>query len=166
MMGQDESFVRLVRVAQEDPEIRRRLIAILSMPAKQRNPMLQSYISEMQIKQLPKDFIAAVSCLLADDVARAVFDTLCEQDEVGLPVTRSVWYGGLSAVFALAGGLISGFSVTMCLMYLDRYFGLMIKFRAWFALLLLVLMTVSTFCGGLITLFLFEKSVKRLYRKK
>jgi len=49
-IGENEIFVTLIRVAQEDPEIRRTLVGILSQKPFQRHSLLNTLVREMKLK--------------------------------------------------------------------------------------------------------------------
>jgi hypothetical protein len=68
-VGDDETFVSLMRVAQEDPDIRRVIVGILAQSPFNRQSMLNTLIAEMKLKSAPVDFIRAIASLLDDDVA-------------------------------------------------------------------------------------------------
>jgi len=75
-IGKNEPFVTLIRVAQEDVEIKRHLLAILSQSKFNRESILNSYLDELCLKQAPQEFISAIACLLDDDVAEKVLEIL------------------------------------------------------------------------------------------
>jgi hypothetical protein len=68
----NETFVSLMRVAQEDPNIRRVIVGILTQSPFNRQSMLNTLIAEMKLKSAPVDFIQAIASLLDDDVANKV----------------------------------------------------------------------------------------------
>jgi hypothetical protein len=76
MIGENEPLVTLIRVAQEDVEIKRHLLAILSQNKFNRESILNSYLEELRLKQAPQEFISAIACLLDDDVAEKVLEIL------------------------------------------------------------------------------------------
>jgi hypothetical protein len=71
-----EPLVTLIRVAQEDVEIKRQLLAILSQNKFNRESILNSYIEELRLKHAPQKFISAIACLLDDDVAEKALEIL------------------------------------------------------------------------------------------
>ena len=75
-IGENEPLVTLIRVAQEDVEIKRHLLAILSQNKFNRESILNSYLEELRLKQAPQEFISAIACLLDDDVAEKVLEIL------------------------------------------------------------------------------------------
>lgn len=79
--GQNDPFVTLIRVAQEDTEIRERLFTILSQNKFNRESILNSYLEDMRLNQAPQDFISAIACLLDDDIAEKALQIL----KSGLP---------------------------------------------------------------------------------
>jgi hypothetical protein len=76
IIGENEPLVTLIRVAQEDVEIKRHLLAILSQNKFNRESILNSYLEELRLKQAPQEFISAIACLLDDDVAEKVLEIL------------------------------------------------------------------------------------------
>lgn len=74
--GQNDSFVTLIRVAQEDAKIRKQLFTILTQNKFNRKSILNSYLEDMRIKQAPQELISAVACLLDDDVAEKALQIL------------------------------------------------------------------------------------------
>ncbi|MFT4853442.1 MAG: hypothetical protein ACI9YR_001831 [Bacteroidia bacterium] len=72
----DESFVRLVRVAQDDPSVRQTLMTLLMLDAFQRQSALGSLLETMRLQGAPVDFIEALDCLRDDDVAKKLHEYL------------------------------------------------------------------------------------------
>ena len=68
-IAENETFVRLIQAAQDDPEFRKELIAILSLDSFNRRSVLNAFIDNMQRDSVPEDLIAAMADLLDDDVA-------------------------------------------------------------------------------------------------
>ena len=64
-----DAFVTLMRVAQEDADVRKTLAGILGQPSFHRQSLLNGLVTEMKLKGAPADFISAVSALLDDAVA-------------------------------------------------------------------------------------------------
>lgn len=65
----NETFVTLLRVAQEDAKVGNILRAILNQPSFQRRSMLNALLHDMRIEAADPAFIAAIEYLLNDDVA-------------------------------------------------------------------------------------------------
>ena len=78
-VGDNQSFVVLMRVAQEDTAIRQQLVTILSRNAFHRKSILNSYVDDLRFKKAPPEFISAVACLLDDAVAERALDLLKPQ---------------------------------------------------------------------------------------
>jgi hypothetical protein len=74
--GENDPFVTLIRVAQEDDEIRKRLFTILTQDRFNRVSILNSYLEEMRLKQAPAEFISAIACLLDDNIAQKALEVL------------------------------------------------------------------------------------------
>lgn len=67
-----------MRVAQEDPDIRRILAGILQQPPLHRKAMLKTLVREMTLKGAPADFISAMNDLLDEDVAEKAAEFIRE----------------------------------------------------------------------------------------
>ena len=76
LIGENEPLVTLIQVAQEDVEIKRHLLAILSQNKFNRESILNSYLEELRLKPAPQEFKSAIACLLDDDVAEKVLEIL------------------------------------------------------------------------------------------
>jgi hypothetical protein len=75
-VAENEAFVTLVQVGQEDPEVRQQLTAILRLDNFNRKSALNTFIEQMRLKQAPKEFLSAIACLLDDAVAEKVLETI------------------------------------------------------------------------------------------
>ncbi len=75
-VGDNETFVILIRVAQQDRKIRDQLIGILQQPAFHRKSLLNSFIDALTIKGAPPDFISAIACLRDDEVAEKALEII------------------------------------------------------------------------------------------
>jgi hypothetical protein len=80
-VGDNETFVNLMRVAREDPDIRRVILNILTQSSFNRHSMLNTLIAELKLKSAPDDFIEAFASLLDDEVARRASELLKETDD-------------------------------------------------------------------------------------
>jgi hypothetical protein len=76
---QNEDFLRLVQVAQEEPQIRQTLKSILGLDNFNRKSAINTWLEELKLKQAPKNFRSALSCLLDDDIARKTLAIIREQ---------------------------------------------------------------------------------------
>lgn len=68
-IAENETFVRLIQAAQDDPKFREKLIAILSLDSFNRKSVLNAFIENMQRDSVTEDLIAAMADLLDDEVA-------------------------------------------------------------------------------------------------
>ena len=68
-VSDNETFITLMRVAREDPEIRQSLTAILSLDSFNRKSLLASWAMDMKRKGAPEDFVQAILYLRDDEVA-------------------------------------------------------------------------------------------------
>ncbi|MFT4819902.1 MAG: hypothetical protein ACI9PN_000757 [Candidatus Azotimanducaceae bacterium] len=72
----DESFVQLVRVAEDDPSVREILMTLLQLNNFQRKSALGSLVETMKLQGAPVDFIGALVCLRDDKVAQKLHEYL------------------------------------------------------------------------------------------
>ncbi len=75
-VAENKAFVTLVRVAQEDPEIRTQLQGILSLDAFHRKSALNTFLEQLRYKGAPEVFVSAIAALLDDGVADKVLTLL------------------------------------------------------------------------------------------
>jgi hypothetical protein len=78
-ISQNEDFLRLVQVIKEEPQIRQTLKSILGLDNFNRKSALNTWLEELKLKQAPKKFRSALSCLLDDDIAQKTLDIIREQ---------------------------------------------------------------------------------------
>ena len=71
-----ESFITMLRVACEDRGINDRLERLLSLPDPKRRAVVHAWVSDLLVAQAPQDFIAAIACLLDDEVAEKVYEVI------------------------------------------------------------------------------------------
>jgi hypothetical protein len=70
------SFITMLRAACEDRGINERLEKLLSLPDDKRQAVVHAWVSDMLIAQAPKDFIAAIACLLDNQVAEKAYEVI------------------------------------------------------------------------------------------
>ena len=75
-MESNETFVRLIQVAREDPEIREQLLSILSLDKFNRKSALHSFLEKMRFMKAPEEFLSAIACFLDDQVAEKALELL------------------------------------------------------------------------------------------
>ncbi len=59
----EDVFVNLLAASNEDPKIRKFLIAVVSLDDFERNSLVNTFITEMSLKGAPAEFIRAVAAL-------------------------------------------------------------------------------------------------------
>ncbi len=75
-VGDNDAFVTLVRVAQDDSETRTMLTAILRQPPFHRKSLVNTLIQDMRAQGAPRNLISAITELLDDAVAKKVADAI------------------------------------------------------------------------------------------
>ncbi len=71
-----DSFITLLRVACEDRAVNDRLEKLLSLPDQKRQAVLHAWVSDLLIARAPRDFTAAIACLLDDRVAERAYEVI------------------------------------------------------------------------------------------
>ncbi|UCG81716.1 MAG: hypothetical protein JSV60_05425 [Desulfobacterales bacterium] len=80
LVAEDEAFVTLIRVAQEDADVRNQLLAILSLDRFNRESVLNTLVDDLRLKEAPKELVSAIASLLDDDVAKKTLEILKGKD--------------------------------------------------------------------------------------
>lgn len=78
-VGDNDSFVTLMLVAQEYPEIRNTLVALLVQPSSRRKYELQKLIASIRAQGAAADFVLAMTALLDDQVADDAYELIREK---------------------------------------------------------------------------------------
>jgi len=71
-----EGFITMLQVACEDRAINDRLAGLLSLPDPKRQAVLHVWVSDLLIARAPRDFTAAIACLLDDKVAEKAYEVI------------------------------------------------------------------------------------------
>ncbi len=71
-----EAFIQLIQIAQENKEIRRKLMEILVLDEFNKSSALNTFIEEMRQQSAPTEFITAVACLLDNKIAEKAWELL------------------------------------------------------------------------------------------
>ena len=71
-----DGFITMLCVACEDREINDRLAKLLSLPDPKRQAVLHAWVSDLLIARAPRDFTAAIACLLDDKVAERAYEVI------------------------------------------------------------------------------------------
>jgi hypothetical protein len=79
-IAENEDFITLIRVAQEDSEIKSQLSSILALDSFNRKSALNTFLEELRFRQAPKEFISAMSTLLDEEVAEQVLKILTAEN--------------------------------------------------------------------------------------
>ena len=79
-IAENEAFVTLIQVAQEDPDVKEQLSAILRLDDFNRKSALNTFLQEMQLKRAPREFVSAIASLLDDEVAEKALEMLTADD--------------------------------------------------------------------------------------
>lgn len=65
----NETFIYLMRVAEEDKGVRSRLLKILTQASQDRKRSILNLVKDLKAQKAPKDFIEAMSYLADDAIA-------------------------------------------------------------------------------------------------
>ena len=77
-VADDENFIALVQVLKEDYKIRSKIEPILSLDKFNRKSALNTWLEQLKFQQAPEKFIALLSCLLDDDIAKKLLQVIKE----------------------------------------------------------------------------------------
>ena len=77
-IADDENFIALVQVLKEDYKVRNKIEPILSLDKFNRKSALNTWLEQLRFQQAPKKFIALLSCLLDDDIAKKLLHVIKE----------------------------------------------------------------------------------------
>jgi hypothetical protein len=82
-VGEIDGFVTMLLAACGDKGMNEQLGKILSLPDQERQNLVHTWVSDLLIAQAPKDFIAAIACLLDDRVAEKAYEVIfkCKRGE-------------------------------------------------------------------------------------
>jgi hypothetical protein len=75
-VGEIEGFINLLRAACEDQRINAALERLLSLPDEERRAFVHRWVSDLLIREAPKDFTEAIACLLDDAVAEKTYEVI------------------------------------------------------------------------------------------
>ena len=81
--GIEEPFVTLIRVAQEDPDIKYLLLKILSFDSFNRESALNTIVEDLKLKSAPEEIVSAIADLLNNKVAEKTLKLLNEAETEG-----------------------------------------------------------------------------------
>ena len=76
----NETFIDLMRVAQEDSDIRKKLIFILKLDSFNRKSLLNTWLNDLRLQGAPKKLRKALSAFLDDAVAGKALEVFNESE--------------------------------------------------------------------------------------
>jgi hypothetical protein len=68
-VADNSTFIRLIQVTRDDPELRQRLMKILALDSFNRHESIQSILDVMMTTGAPEELVSALALLLDDEVA-------------------------------------------------------------------------------------------------
>ncbi len=77
-IAEDENFIALVQVLKEDNKVRSKIEPLLSLDKFNRKSALNTWLEQLKFQQAPEKFIALLSCLLDDDIAKKLLHVIKE----------------------------------------------------------------------------------------
>ena len=72
----NETFIDLMRVAQENSDIRKKFIFILKLDSFNRQSLLNTWLNDLRLQGAPKKLIEALSAFLDDDLAEKALEVI------------------------------------------------------------------------------------------
>jgi hypothetical protein len=76
LIVKNEPFITMIRVAQEDPEIKAWLMGILSLDNFNRKSAVNTLLEQLILEKAPSEFISAIESLRDDQVAHRALEIL------------------------------------------------------------------------------------------
>jgi hypothetical protein len=71
-----DGFVNLLMAACNDPNVNATLERLLSMPDEKRRGLVHTWVTDLLIKEAPRDFVQAVACLADDAIAEKAYEVI------------------------------------------------------------------------------------------
>lgn len=68
----NESFITLMRLCQQDSEVRAKVQRIVCLPPKQRVAVVNGLVQQLMISDAPNDFVMAIAALLDESLIAEV----------------------------------------------------------------------------------------------
>jgi hypothetical protein len=72
----NETFIDLIRIAQENIDIKERLMVILKLDRFNRNSILNTWLRDLKLQGAPKGLIEALSAFLDDGIAEKALEVI------------------------------------------------------------------------------------------
>jgi hypothetical protein len=69
-------FITMLLTACENKKVYSALEKLLSLPDEKRQAAVHSWVNDLLIARAPKDFVAAIACLLDDQVAEKAYEAI------------------------------------------------------------------------------------------
>ena len=73
---ENETFIRLIQAAQDDPEFRMQGVSILSLNSFNRQSVLNTFIDSMRLNNESEELIEALASIRDDDVAEVALKAI------------------------------------------------------------------------------------------
>jgi hypothetical protein len=75
-VGEVDGFITLLRAACDDRTVSDALEKLLSLPDDRRRALVHTWVSDLLVKNAPKDFIEAIAWLLDDAIAEKAYEVI------------------------------------------------------------------------------------------
>ena len=72
----NEKFITLMKLAREEPDVRKRLKVICSLDSFNRRSVLNTWLDDLKLQGAPGDYIEALSFFLDDHVAEKALELI------------------------------------------------------------------------------------------
>lgn len=73
---ENETFIRLIQAAQDDPDFRTQIVSILTLNSFNRKSVLNTIIDSMRLNNVSEELIEAIASICDDDVAAVALKTI------------------------------------------------------------------------------------------
>ena len=77
---ENEKFIDLMRVASEQPDVKKKMMLILNLDSFNRQSILNTWLRDLKLQGAPDDFIEALSFFLDDSIAEKALEVILESE--------------------------------------------------------------------------------------
>ena len=77
-VGEIDGFITLLRSACSDQTVYDALERLLSLPDERRRVLVHNWVSDLLVREAPKEFTEAIACLLDDAIAEKAYEAIFE----------------------------------------------------------------------------------------
>lgn len=73
-VADNDHFIRLVQLMQDDSSLREKLFALLTLDSFNRKSALNTWLEELKLQSAPTEIISALTCLVDDAIVAKILE--------------------------------------------------------------------------------------------